>query len=44
MMYWNATFCTSGDHTLAAAHHAIRDVLAEEGYLRKIQDLGDLIS
>ena len=32
MMYWNATFCTSGDHTLAAAHHAIRDVISEEGY------------
>lgn len=31
-MYWNSNFCTSGDHTLAAAHHAIQDVLSEEGY------------
>jgi len=31
MMYWNASFCTSGDHTLAATHHAIQEVLAEQG-------------
>ena len=31
MMYWNAMFCASGDHTLAAAHHAIKEVVKEEG-------------
>jgi hypothetical protein len=25
-MYWNASFCSSGDHTLAAAHHAVSEV------------------
>lgn len=30
MMYWNAMFCLSGDHTLAAAHLAIEEVVKEE--------------
>lgn len=29
-MYWNAQFCGSGDHTLAAATHAIREVVKEK--------------
>ena len=29
--YWNASFCGSGDHTLAAAVHAIHEVTQEEG-------------
>jgi hypothetical protein len=30
LMYWNAMFCRSGDNTLAAAAHAIREVAREE--------------
>lgn len=31
MMYWNASFCSSGDNTLAAMQHAIQEVTKEEG-------------
>jgi len=31
MMYWNAMFCVSGDHTLAAAELAVKEVVKEEG-------------
>jgi hypothetical protein len=30
-MMWNASFCESGDHTLAAAAHAITEVRKAEG-------------
>jgi hypothetical protein len=30
MILWNAAFCESGDHTLAAAAHAISDVVKVE--------------
>ena len=30
MMLWNASFCESGDHTLAAATHAIQQVTKAE--------------
>jgi len=30
MMYWNALYCNSGDFTLAAASHAIRNVIEQE--------------
>ena len=31
LMYWNAMFCASGDNTLAATDHAIKEVIKEEG-------------
>lgn len=29
-MFWNAMFCASGDHTLAAAEHAVKEVMKQD--------------